>query len=1011
MQETTTPTGLPLDGLYLLESLLESKNFREKIPTSLQGLAKLSGADRAILLELAPLPENGSNFQYQRILEVTSRGEQKEHNIPRELVALTPAFSPVLKWIMETKTLGDSDAEPPARIPLLIQAGVQESEIYTALRTNKIYQALASDFKLDFSAFMLFPLLHQSQLWGFVFVCASIEQEWSIPAQHFGITFAKLLGRLLSKEFQAQHSRIKKRTSSVNTFKSRTVGNHTSPLAEAREKLRELDFTQVLVTTVPDCLFVIDLEFNKIVFSNQETFAGYDFLAADSPLELFASIIHPDQRQTGLDNFFERFRKAKDNDIIESEYCLRHKDGHWIWAQERVRVFQRFPDGKVRQYLTSLEDITDKKENLLQLKKSQLRYQNFIRYSAEGIFYINCGEPIPIHLPPEEQTEMFYANAYIGECNVAIARMYGLEKIEDVIGKRLEDLHQGKHYEQNRKTFYTSAKNGHRPVRNETIEEDTKGNLHHFENQATALIEDGYLIGIWGVQRDITETRLAKQALRETESKLTSFVKDAQMIVWEWNWQTDIVEVNDIFQACLGLPERKTLFTKDEFIALIAQPDRARLHSAMNHHLDQQTENYQIEIQMGHSAETMSWYQLHGRLVEVKEDGSPKRLIGSLINIHENKAAELLLQEGAALLQAVVEAIPDTKLRVNSAGKILAAYTIHKGKSMYPHLKRDLIVGQQLDAIFPFAIATGLSFNAKSALEQGKLQTFEFTDNISGEKNRRYYEARINAINKEEYILILRDVSAIKEAQQALTEQIREIDRKNRELETYIKSNLQLENFAYIASHDLREPARTMRTFSQFLKKRAGDQLDEDSQMYLNFIITGADRMNQLIQDLLKYSRVNSEPFEREPVVTAALLQEILTQLESSIQEKQAEIIIGELPVQIHGSTTRLRQLFQNLISNSIKFHQPDLPPRVEILAQDTPTHWHFTISDNGIGIDPQIQDQVFVIFKKLHNNQAYQGTGIGLALVKRIITQHSGEVWLESDLGQGTKIHFTLRK
>ena len=181
--------------------------------------------------------------------------------------------------------------------------------------------------------------------------------------------------------------------------------------------------------------------------------------------------------------------------------------------------------------------------------------------------------------------------------------------------------------------------------------------------------------------------------------------------------------------------------------------------------------------------------------------------------------------------------------------------------------------------------------------------------------------------------------------------------------------------------------------------------------MYLDFIITGADRMNQLIQDLLKYSRVNSEPFEREFIAPVSLLKEILTQLKSSIQEKQAEIVIGELPAKIQGSATRLRQLFQNLISNSIKFHQPDKPPKIEILAQETPTHWHFTIIDNGIGIDPQFHEQVFVIFKKLHNNQAYEGTGIGLALVKRIVTQHEGEVWLDSQLGEGTSIHFTLRK
>ena len=1010
MQETTAPVSLPLDGLRLLEGLMETRNFRGKIPTSLHGFAKLSGADHAFLLELLPQPENESEFQYQRLLEVNSMGQQTEHQIPKVLVDQSLSFSPLIEWLLMSSTAGIMNPEPPAIFPLLIQASSPEDEIYQRLHEDKICQAMISAVDLDCSAFMLLPLVHHTQLWGVLFVSCIEEYEWPATSQHYGITLAKLLARLLSDDFRNYRAQIKSRTKKIDPARFYPVAKHASPLTEAREKLAEQDFIKVLVTTIPDCLFVVDLEYNRIVYSNKEEFAGYNFVAADSPLELFASLMHPDQRQMGLDNFFQRFREAKDDEVIESEYRVRHRDGHWIWVQERVRVFQRFPDGKVRQYLSALEDVTEKKQNLLSLKKSQNRYQNFIRYSAEGMFYINCGVPIPTHLSPEEQTEMFYTNAYIGECNAAIVRMYGMEKIEDMIGKRLEDLHQGEHYEHNRQTFYAFAESGYQPVYNETKELDVQGNLHHFANQATGMLEDDCLIGVWGVQRDITETRLAEEALRETELKLTSFIQDAQMGIWEWDWQTDTVQVNDIFWDVIRQPRGKSTITRDEFIALIAEPDRARLHSAMLHHLEQQTENYQVDIQMGSEAAELRWVQLHGRLAEKQEDGSPKRLIGSLLNIHGNKVAELLLQEGEALLQAVVEGIPDTKFRVNSSGKILAAY-LSKGEPMYHNVERDQVVGKQLKDVFPFAVATGLSYNAKLALEEQTLQTFEFTDDLAGQEQRRFYEARINAINGDEYILILRDVSAIKEAQQALTEQIREVDRKNRQLEAYIKSNLQLENFAYIASHDLREPARTMRTFSQFLKKRAGDQLDKDSKMYLDFIITGADRMNQLIQDLLKYSRVNSEPFEREPIVPNKLIQDILTQLESSIQENQAEIKVGKLPTQIQGSATRLRQLFQNLISNSIKFHQPDQPPSIEISAKEMPTHWHFTVSDNGIGIDPEFHAQVFVIFKKLHNNQAYEGTGIGLALVKRIVTQHEGEVWLESALGEGTRIHFTLRK
>ena len=202
-----------------------------------------------------------------------------------------------------------------------------------------------------------------------------------------------------------------------------------------------------------------------------------------------------------------------------------------------------------------------------------------------------------------------------------------------------------------------------------------------------------------------------------------------------------------------------------------------------------------------------------------------------------------------------------------------------------------------------------------------------------------------------------------------------------------------------------------MRTFSQFLKKRAADQLDDDSKMYLDFIISGANRMNQLIQDLLTYSRVNTEPFERETINVEELLSEVQENLKGSIEETGAQISLKNLPKEIQGSAVRLQQLFQNLLSNAIKFHQPEQAPEIKIAAKETATHWSFTVADNGIGIDPEFHDQVFVIFKKLHNNQTYQGTGIGLALVKRIVAQHDGDIWLESALDQGTQIHFTLRK
>lgn len=1011
MQKSTDPnTSLPLDSLKVLNILLGSTNFREKIPAALQGFTRLAEADSTLLLELMPNRLNELEFEYQRVIEVSYAGQVTEHQVPSAVAGRRFEFAPLIMWLIHFGRGNVEKSEPPKKIPAVVSAHNQQAIAYERLRDEKFSWAIYSSVELECKAFILLPLIHQNQLWGFVFTSSHVERQWAKGVLELGKTFGRLLGRLLHEDYYEQRKLIGKNRQNEHSFNHYPAREYDSSLVDKASLLSQLDFVRALATTVPDYLFVVDLEKNELVYCSKDQLLGYDLAAEKNPLAFFASILHPDQRATGIHNFFQRFREAKDDEVVESEYCIRHRNGQWVWVQERMRVFQRFPDGKVKQYLSAMVDITERKLNAIQLKKSQKRYQNFIKYSAEGIYFMNCGTPIPVDLPAEEQTRMYYDHAYIEECNEAMVEMYGIDKQSDMIGRRIEDIHQGKNYEQNRLSFRIFVENGYKIENFETQEQDVNGEWHYFINQAIGVVEEERLVGIWGVQRDATEARKAEQALRESELRLSAFVEDAQLGIWDWNWEQDRITVNNTLLEILALPTNKRVFSGGEFLALTAEPYRDILTQATQYHLENETENYQVELKMGPNAEKMRWVHLHGRLVEKNTDNSPKRLIGNVINIHENKVAKLLIKKGEDLLEAVVHAIPDTKFRVASNGEILAVYTVDK-EHTYPAFRQQKVVGKKLEEIFPLPIAKGLEFNAAKALQAKTLQTFEFVDDDQQEEKRRYYEARINAINDDELILILRDVSAIKTTEQALTEQIHEVDRKNRELEAYIKSNLQLENFAYIASHDLREPVRTMRTFSQFLKKRAGDQLDKDSKMYLDFIISGANRMNQLIQDLLTYSRVNTEPFENEIIKVTELLDRVQENLQSRIEEEGAKISFDSLPDNIQGSSIRLEQLFQNLLSNAIKFHQEGVPPEVLVTATETNTHWQFTVADNGIGIDPEFHEQVFVIFKKLHNNQAYQGTGIGLALVKRIVTQHKGEVWLESALGEGTRIHFTLRK
>jgi light-regulated signal transduction histidine kinase (bacteriophytochrome) len=257
----------------------------------------------------------------------------------------------------------------------------------------------------------------------------------------------------------------------------------------------------------------------------------------------------------------------------------------------------------------------------------------------------------------------------------------------------------------------------------------------------------------------------------------------------------------------------------------------------------------------------------------------------------------------------------------------------------------------------------------------------------------------------------VRNITDQKKAEIALQEKLRELDEKNQELTLYIDSNFQLEHFAYIASHDLREPIRTVHSFAQLLKKKYEHRLDEDGVKSLNFIITGAMNMNQLIEDLLTYSRVNSEAHVVQTIIIKDLITEVTDSISHFIKEKNATIDLEEVPLVIQANKLKIKQLFQNLITNAIKFHHLEKMPHVHISGIEQDEYWLFEIKDNGIGVPDTMKDKIFQLFKKIHYQPEHYGTGIGLALCKRIIDQHRGEIWVESQPGLGSSFYFTIKK
>jgi light-regulated signal transduction histidine kinase (bacteriophytochrome) len=223
------------------------------------------------------------------------------------------------------------------------------------------------------------------------------------------------------------------------------------------------------------------------------------------------------------------------------------------------------------------------------------------------------------------------------------------------------------------------------------------------------------------------------------------------------------------------------------------------------------------------------------------------------------------------------------------------------------------------------------------------------------------------------------------------------------------RSNTDLEQFAYVASHDLQEPLRMVASYTELLAKRYEGQIDERADKYIGHAVSGAKRMQSLLNDLLAYSRAGQSDKSRVPADTMEIVDNVVGNLSSAIERTGAEIRYRDLPT-VMSEPVQLSQIFQNLIGNAIKFHGEE-PPRIKIAAKSSGTEWMFFVSDNGIGIDGSHFDRIFTIFQRLHERGAYEGTGLGLAIVKKLVERHGGRIAVESEPGQGTTFIFTLPK
>jgi PAS domain S-box-containing protein len=370
-------------------------------------------------------------------------------------------------------------------------------------------------------------------------------------------------------------------------------------------------------------------------------------------------------------------------------------------------------------------------------------------------------------------------------------------------------------------------------------------------------------------------------------------------------------------------------------------------------------------------------------------------------DISVRKAAEHHLAQMEGRYRGLLEAAPDAMVVVNKAGEIVLL-NVQAEKQFGYH--RDELVGQPVKNIIPDGFAARLiADDLRSAADALAQQIGTGIELVGRRKDGSAFpiEIMLSPLQSAEGILVtaaIRDISVRKDAEQHLREKVDELKRSNEELG----------QFAYIASHDLQEPLRMVASYTQMLSKRYKGQLDADADEFIAYAVDGASRMQQLIEDLLAYSRVATTGNELVDTSSEFALEQALQNLHWAIKDSGALVTHDPLPpVQADGM--QLIQLFQNLVGNAIKYQSPGIP-RVHIsAARQGQMHWDFAVRDNGLGIDPQYFERIFGMFQRLHKRDEFSGTGVGLAICKKIVERHGGSLSVASALGQGSTFSFAL--
>ncbi len=748
-------------------------------------------------------------------------------------------------------------------------------------------------------------------------------------------------------------------------------------LAQSEKKYR------LLIENQTDLIIEVDLD-NRFLYVSP----SYCELFGKTENELlgnqFTPLIHEDDLENTIKTM-EALYKPPYECLVDQRAMTKHG---WRWIAWKDKAVLD-DDGNIIAIVGMGRDFTKRKLSEIALRESEERFRRLSEASFEGVII----------------TE----NGIILDANDQVTRISGFQRDEligqDALGFIAPEF---------REIVHNNIVRQHEKPYEHLIKRKD-GKFIVCETHGRPIPFEGKTVRVAAI-RDITERKNTEEILKKSKALLIEAQRIAHLGNWEWDIVKDKLNWSYEIYRMFGIEAENFGANSSAFMNVVHPDDRDFVKESLKSALSGKIK-YEIDHRIIRADGTI---RIVNEQAEVYFDSEnrPIRMVGTVQDITERKQIELeleksnkeleervrerteelldankLLKDREEILRSMINAISESVILIKTDGTILVINnTFAKRLSKTP----EEMIGS---CIFDYVLSDLIHQRKQQLYEViNRGLPYQFEENISGRLiNNSIYPVFNSAGEVDRLAVFGYDITERKNAEDELKRTLSELKRSNDELE----------QFAYVASHDLQEPLRMVASYLQLLEKRYKDTIDEDARVFISYAVDGATRMKTLINDLLAYSRVGTRGNPFAPTDFHDAVDRALLNLQKKIEETHALIEYENLPT-LMADFSQITRLFQNMIDNAIKFRGNE-HPRIKIEATQSGISWLFSITDNGIGIDPEYHERIFVIFQRLHGIKKYSGTGIGLAVCKKIVERHGGRIWLDSKNMEGTTFYFTI--